>query len=255
MDSTEHYTKARRNVFLFSGLLALSSVIGISEKSSSATSLVPFELKTPDSIPHVLAVVLVFLVYDCGIQWISQEASYRQIKIRLVDFRTTVGVAIVSLLIYGWNTFGYIYKQIDWFDVGLFASVTIGLAATLSLFVTEIFSIFGRRRTAQIADQNISLEDKLLSAAWMLQYNPSSPNARKQVTFNSDGTVKDGRNDNEDRWRVRNGMLEFINKDGNTFSRFEYDPKQLKFLHTNDEDTLSLRGQYMTRMDVDKLRP
>jgi hypothetical protein len=67
----------------------------------------------------------------------------------------------------------------------------------------------------------------------------------KVVTFLSGGEIGEGRNSNEDTWRIRRGALEVLAKDGKIYSRFVHDKKSGKLAHTNDPDTRSIHGQYM----------
>lgn len=86
----------------------------------------------------------------------------------------------------------------------------------------------------------------LVSKRYRLFHNPSvGPQRSKLVTFSSSGDVKEGANDNEHKWRIRNGLFEFIQKDGEIHSRFQYLPDSYIFVHTGDEDTKSARGQFM----------
>jgi len=75
-------------------------------------------------------------------------------------------------------------------------------------------------------------------------FNPTHGQA-KLVTFLSGGEIGEGRNSNEDTWRIRRGALEVLAKDGKIYSRFVHDKKSGKLAHTNDPDTRSIHGQYM----------
>jgi len=72
---------------------------------------------------------------------------------------------------------------------------------------------------------------------------PSDPGRGKKLTFLDNEEIGEGKNDNESKWRVRRGLLELLNSEGKVFSRFLYDKEKQIFVHTNDEDTLSLRSQ------------
>jgi len=54
-----NYSKARRNLVFFVGLLGLSELVGV-EQRSQATTVMPFQLARPELLPHVLAVVVLF---------------------------------------------------------------------------------------------------------------------------------------------------------------------------------------------------
>lgn len=67
----------------------------------------------------------------------------------------------------------------------------------------------------------------------------------KVVTFLSSGEIGEGKNSNENTWRIRRGVLEILAQDGEIYSRFTHDKKNGKLAHTNDPDTRSIHGQYM----------
>jgi len=74
-------------------------------------------------------------------------------------------------------------------------------------------------------------------------FNPGA-NKSKIVTFGRDGQIGEGRNSNENCWRVRRGKLEILGHDGRLYSRFAYDVKSGRLTHTNDPDCRSILGQY-----------
>lgn len=75
-------------------------------------------------------------------------------------------------------------------------------------------------------------------------FNPTHGQA-KIVTFLSCGKIGEGRNSNENTWRIRRGALEILAQDGKIYSRFTHDKINGKLAHTNDADTRSIHGQYM----------
>lgn len=75
-------------------------------------------------------------------------------------------------------------------------------------------------------------------------FNPTHGQA-KIITFLSSGDIGEGRNSNENTWRIRRGTLEILAQDGKIYSRFTHDKKNGKLAHTNDPDTRSIHGQYM----------
>jgi hypothetical protein len=74
-------------------------------------------------------------------------------------------------------------------------------------------------------------------------YNPLA-NKSKIVTFSQNGEVKEGQNNNENRWQIRRGKLELLNSENNLYSRFVYEAKSGRLTHTNDPECLSILGQY-----------
>jgi hypothetical protein len=89
-----------------------------------------------------------------------------------------------------------------------------------------------------------TLEDIILSRPFRLFYNPESKRSKK-IVFKTGGLITEGNNQNEHSWRVVKDKLELMNLDGKVYSRFYYDKKGKMFKHTDEEDTLSIRGQYI----------
>jgi hypothetical protein len=75
-------------------------------------------------------------------------------------------------------------------------------------------------------------------------FNPHTGQS-KPLTFLPDGTVGEGRNDNERTWRVRRGRLELYAVDGKLYSRFAYDQASGYLRHTNEPGLRSIHGQYL----------
>ncbi len=86
----------------------------------------------------------------------------------------------------------------------------------------------------------------LLAAPHRLYFNPPRS---KRMQFDEHGFIIEGNNKNEHAWRVVDNQLELIQLDGRVHSRFSFDPVAKRFTHTDDADTLSMRGQYMVLDD------
>src|SRR5437868_7607193 len=57
---------------------------------------------------------------------------------------------------------------------------------------------------------------------WVLNYNPTNPRGRKNISFNEDGTIGEGRNPNEYRWSYANDHLDIIRQNNDLQNRFKY---------------------------------
>jgi hypothetical protein len=75
-------------------------------------------------------------------------------------------------------------------------------------------------------------------------FNPASGIA-KEITILANGTVGQGRNQNEYMWRIRRGALEILASDGKVYSRFRHDRTHGTLKRTNDPELRSIPGQYM----------
>lgn len=90
------------------------------------------------------------------------------------------------------------------------------------------------------------LEQLLTKSAWVLFHNPKiGPERSKTIVFGKSGEIQAGRNNNENKWLVRNGMLELLQADGKVHSRFRFLPENRIFVHSGDVDTRSAQGQYI----------
>lgn len=90
------------------------------------------------------------------------------------------------------------------------------------------------------------LEQLLTKLVWLLFHNPKiGPDRSKKIVFGKSGEIQAGKNDNEHKWQVQNGMLELLQADGKVHSRFNFLPESRIFVHSGDVDTPSARGQYI----------
>ena len=88
------------------------------------------------------------------------------------------------------------------------------------------------------------LRNAILGHRFQLVFNPVS-GRKKVVTFLPNGQIEEGRNDNEASWRVKGGRLEILQADGRVHSRFILRSDGSALHHTNEADTLSIKGQYL----------
>lgn len=87
----------------------------------------------------------------------------------------------------------------------------------------------------------------IMGVPYRLVFNPAKGKAgSKLMLFGPEGKIIEGSNSNESSWRVTDGKLELLQSDGLVHSRFNFDRPTKIFTHTNDNDTRSTRGQYLT---------
>jgi hypothetical protein len=94
-----------------------------------------------------------------------------------------------------------------------------------------------------VAQTNTRIMNEIKGHRFKFVFNPES-GASKFLTFETNGEIGEGRNRNEYAWSIFGGRLEIKNDQGRTYSRFSMTPEG-KFYHTNDPDTLSIKGQYL----------
>lgn len=99
-------------------------------------------------------------------------------------------------------------------------------------------------KESQEKKESHTLEELILSRPYRLFFNPDTKRS-KRIVFNSDGLIVEGNNKNEHSWRIMNEHLELVQLDKRVHSRFYYNKAKDIFEHTNDSDTLSIRGQFI----------
>lgn len=110
----------------------------------------------------------------------------------------------------------------------------------------ELESRIEQSRSNDYVHSDTELENYLKGRRFRLFYNPElGPKKSKIIVFGKTGDILTGKNDNETMWRVKNGQLELLQSDGLVHSRFNFYPQNRVLLHTNDEDTKSIKGQYI----------
>ncbi len=93
------------------------------------------------------------------------------------------------------------------------------------------------------------IRDAISTTRYKFVFNPQA-DLSKFITFLQDGTIGEGRNNNESRWRVRAGQLEIINSRHEVYSRFNLLEDGRSFHHTNEPGLPSIKGQYMIPVAV-----
>ena len=123
-------------------------------------------------------------------------------------------------------------------------SITINIAGAVgAVFLLGILAWLGgplRWWVKRRALRQLFLNDR----RFVFVFNPTHGQA-KIVTFLPNGEIGEGRNSNENTWRIRRGVLEIMAHDNKVYSRFVHDKSTGRLAHTNDPDTRSIHGQYM----------
>jgi hypothetical protein len=259
MEPSDQYLKSKRNLVLFSGLLALSATVGLDFSSKESSSLLPVSLRDINLLDEIFVVLVLYFAFQTSLFWSAQATAVRSLPQYRLDFFATMMISVAALLTYVTPIVQSI-AAIGMRYLARFLEASLGLLLFRTMeFLSAILSLLGvlfavyaltssaravveRSRRKRGLDEQLILE-KLTNRTWRLIFNPASPKGRKKITFSDDGAIKEGQNDNENTWRLRDGLLEILNSEGQVFSRFQYDTSKGIFLHTNDDDTLSIRSQ------------
>lgn len=259
---SDTYLRAKRYLIFFSAVLALTSVVGLAPNESS--NLLGWSIGNPRYTSTVLFFVVLYYLGQLALFWNVQGQQIKELAQHSVDYSMSICIAIVAL--YSLPTVmllercGYITpqhpEQIDgeFFAAWLILALPLlPILGTLSyLFIFK--DLLNRSRRAQIT-REIEVLRVLTTSRWKLVFNPEAfdrtngERGSKAITFLENGEIGEGRNKNEFTWRMSSGFLEILNDAEKIFSRFRYDPVKITFRHTNDDDTPSIRNQYITLIE------
>jgi hypothetical protein len=259
MEPTDQYLKSRRNLVLFSGLLAPSATVGLDFTSKESGSLLPVTLRDANFLDEIFAVLVLYFAFQASLFWSAQSSSVQRLPQYKIDFWSSIVLSAAALLAYVFPIIqslteaAYLYAsrywgglyQIRYLDL-IPETVATFLSALTAYLMFAAITRFARKTISasrvRRRDTEALILSKLIGSQWRLIFNPTSLKSKK-ISFHEDGNVGDGQNNNEHTWRVRAGMLVILNSDRQIFSRFRYDEDKDCFFHTNDDDTLSIRSQ------------
>jgi hypothetical protein len=247
MEPTSIYHKNKRNLFIFAGLLILVTVGGIEVKNPSTISLLPFQIKNPAMVQHVLFAITIYCAYQFYLSWFYQRDEIRE-KIQS-DFVITIAAFLLSVSIYAFEILEPIIVRISISSESLVAT-----AGTIFGVISAAVSarVWGelRKRSFQVFEiRQETIDQRLLKPGWILIFNPKT-HAQKSISFNKDGTIGEGRNDNEFQWKMVNDELVILRSDERLQNRFRYDSMTDRFLSIDDSFAHGLRGQVIFHKEL-----
>lgn len=257
MEPSDSYYKTKRAFLLFVGCLLLAIFVGFKiSDNTQRISVLPFSLEKPQYLSAIFAVLVVFYLFQFALQWAAQKAEVQVNQFHRIDFLTSVSIGVVSLICFAAQI---LYENIQAFSLVfdkpetkvILAIVSAALGAASSSFILEVSTSIGRWIKGTARKEDEALFTIAVSGRWMLYYNPENQMVKKVITFLDNGSIGEGKNENESSWRVRNELLEILNSHDQIFSRFTYIPASERFVHTNDPDTLSIRSQTISRIAGD----
>jgi hypothetical protein len=237
VEPTSLYTKSKRNVVVISAILFLI-VLG-QVKLTERTEFLPIAIDSPGYVPHILAAVACFLLYQFWFSWELQRSSSSNLL--TVDFFFTGSISLAALITYA---FHYLKPLASDFSLSMI-SIALGALGLAAAFYTR--AELTRRKGTIDRLRSTFLRERLFEAGWMLNFNPASDRGTKAISFNEDGTVGEGRNHNEDRWELTGRTLRLIRPDGSLQNAFAYDPTSDRFTRIPDPSAKGLPDQSIYR--------
>lgn len=246
MEPTSIYHKNKRNLFVFIGLLILVTVGGIEIRSPANLSIFPFQVKNPGLVQHVLFIVSAYCFYQYYLAWFYQSDDVRS-KIKY-DF----GVSIAAFLLAAAE---YLFVQARPFIIQLNVTPTLAalVASGIGGLVGAAFGIWSfselRKRRQQISKiRQETIKERLLTPGWVLVFNPQT-RGHKAISFNSDGTIGEGQNNNEFRWVMDHDLLSIVRSNGTLQNKFRYDGETDQFNSLDDPLAAGIKGQFIFRSE------
>jgi len=236
----EVYLKSRRALVAVSGLLLLAVWIGVvPDSSDGSVTFFSLKIRTADSIPSALFVALIYTSWQYWSSWFVQADAARNFIVNRVDVVVTLSIAILSAGVFLWPHIRRVFSY-----NGTWTGIVGGFLGLLAGAAFQYSNTYFRRRLVRtVREMSAQLSLMLTASDWILNFNPQATNGSKRISFLKNGEIGEGRNDNENRWRIQDAVLEILNSNGRVFSRFSYKKDSKVFEHTNDADTLSLRDQ------------
>lgn len=128
----------------------------------------------------------------------------------------------------------------------LWVTVT-GLAAISSASLLILLQSLSRRnlRGREATGPRLSrIEQKLINSEWVLIYEPQQ-NLSKPLLFNADGTIGEGRDQNENTWAVSGRYLDIFRESGLLHNRFEFHDSGEKLNFVREPRAMGTKGQHI----------
>ena len=239
------FYKGRLALVTSSALLLLAIYVGLSSDTEesvnttqSAITILSFELDNTDALPIILLLATIYSAWRFLAAWYVQSEEVRDFPVNKADCVLTGAIAVSSIA-----SFFFPFPAGGFW--GLFVILVVIWYAIFFAGVERLGSVMSKRAKTQ--DERIS--EILTSQEWELLYDPIRSGV-KDISFQGDGEISEGRNQNEDTWRVREGLLEILRDTGDVQSRFRYDGNSEVFEHTNEDDTLSKRHQVIRKKNA-----
>jgi hypothetical protein len=242
MEPTEHYNRSKRNLAIFAAILALVLFGGLTAKDGG--SFFGFNVR-PEVIPTVLFFVVFYLLYQFFLARLFQHDEIRSRTSIWIDFYIIAGFSLVVLV--GYLIFYLLRQIVELTPLALVAVLLLALVSALVTLALIRWNDLAKWRREAFALRKSMLTQRLKEPGWILNYNPKIPGRTKQISFEDDGSIGEGRNDNEFKWNLVNDQLDIIAKDGALHNSFAYEADTDQFKATRPERKYKIEGQVIYR--------
>jgi hypothetical protein len=90
MEPTDQYLKSRRNLVLFSGLLALSATVGLDFAAKESGSLLPVTLRDANFLDEIFAILVLYFAFQASLFWYAQTSAVQRLPQYKIDFWSSI---------------------------------------------------------------------------------------------------------------------------------------------------------------------
>lgn len=136
---SSEYHKAHKQVMLWAAILFIWELVGVdlgkAEKAGGNVGPIVTALKSPQAVPWVLVILVVYFTFKLRIEWRQCGETRRQVREAKQDYYSACMVAAVACLLF----FGQTISRIQFADViqGSNRVQSISLGLTAGMFLTH----------------------------------------------------------------------------------------------------------------------
>lgn len=244
MEPTELYNRSKRNLVIFTAFLALI-LLGRVHPDEGA-KLLGFRL-LPEALPAVLSVVVLYLLFQFVLASTFQSDAVRARLLHRWDFGIVATLAVLTL---GGTAYSFIaiavaeYSTWSRLAVGVAAGLVAGIVSSVLLKFVDITK--WRRDVSEL--RKITLEQRLKGQGWVLNFDPVNDRV-KPISFEDNGMIGHGRNNNEHSWQLENDHLVIKRSDNEIQNIFAYRPEEDRFESIGAKDAKGSKRQFIYRRE------
>lgn len=104
---SSEYHKARKQLMLWSGLLFVWEFVGIdlikAESGEGNVSTIVRAIKSPQAVPWVLLMLVVYFLFKCSVEWAQCYSDRRKVRFARVDFAFAWFFSGLAIALYIWQ--------------------------------------------------------------------------------------------------------------------------------------------------------
>jgi len=142
---SSEYHRAHKQLMLWSAILFIWEFVGIDlEQAKSAegyAGAVVKSLKSPQAVPWVLLILVVYFLFKCSVEWAQCHVDRRKVRFARVDFISALLVSGAAIALYVGQTISRLQFANVVAEAGRFNSISLGWALGLALGMLIAFAL------------------------------------------------------------------------------------------------------------------